>query len=94
MDTQGIVENGLPNTVFTLSTLLSSIQVYNVVETIHDETLANLSIFVEYGRAALDQANQFGAPLQVSTFQYLKNVNCLLLLASFFISFFLYHHRK
>lgn len=69
MDTQGTADNGstyqMSNIVFALSTLLSSVQIYNLVETIQEESLAHLSLFVEYGRLVLDEAAQFGPPFQV-----------------------------
>ncbi|KAH7730956.1 Protein Y41E3.3 [Aphelenchoides avenae] len=70
MDTQGSLE---PNSsgsahhmssVFTLSTLLSSVQCYNVGDNISDDALENLSFLMEYGRIALSEAAQFGKPFQ------------------------------
>lgn len=71
MDTQGTVDNAalsyqMSSNIFTLSTLFSSIQVYNIVETILEDSLANLSLFVEYGRLILDESAKFKPPFQVS----------------------------
>lgn len=71
MDTQGTVDNAalsyqMSSTIFALSTLFSSIQVYNIVETIIEDSLANLSLFVEYGRLVLDENTKFKPPFQVS----------------------------
>ncbi|VDK71208.1 unnamed protein product [Gongylonema pulchrum] len=54
----------MSNTVFTLSTLLSSVQIYNAVETIQEESLAHLSLFVEYGRMVSGEALHFRPPFQ------------------------------
>ncbi|EJW81245.1 guanylate-binding protein domain-containing protein [Wuchereria bancrofti] len=80
MDTQGTVDNAtlpyqMSSTIFALSTLFSSIQVYNIVETILEESLANLSLFVEYGRLVLDEANKFKPPFQVSKYFVSSNNN-------------------
>ncbi|KAF4527429.1 hypothetical protein B566_EDAN014499 [Ephemera danica] len=54
MDTQGTFDNKMTieqNTfVFALSTLVSSIQIYNVHQRIQLDTLMNLQYFLEYGR--------------------------------------------
>lgn len=81
MDTQGTFDNESTyqqcTTIFALSTILSSIQIYNVVDAIQvsvfvslqtpqEDTLQHLSLFVEYGRIAMKEAQQFGTPFQVS----------------------------
>lgn len=70
MDTQGTVNNAalsyqMSSTIFALSTLFSSVQVYNIVEAILEDSLANLSLFVEYGRLVLDEATKSKPPFQV-----------------------------
>ncbi|MCP9266444.1 Atlastin-3 [Dirofilaria immitis] len=73
MDTQGTVDNtSLPyqmsSTVFALSTLFSSVQVYNIIETILEDSLANLSLFIEYGRLVPDEFIKFKPPFQTIVF--------------------------
>uniref|UniRef100_A0A914CLN2 GB1/RHD3-type G domain-containing protein n=1 Tax=Acrobeloides nanus TaxID=290746 RepID=A0A914CLN2_9BILA len=69
MDCQGItLENAQSSnqcsSIFALSTLLSCIQCYNIVDVIQEDSLQNLSLFVEYGRLFLNEAQQFGKPFQ------------------------------
>jgi atlastin len=58
MDTQGAFDSESTvqdcATVFALSTVLSSIQIYNLVHQIQEDNLQNLKIFNEYGRLALE----------------------------------------
>ncbi|VDK75705.1 unnamed protein product [Litomosoides sigmodontis] len=73
MDTQGTVDNAalsyqMSSTIFALSTLFSSMQVYNVVETVIEDSLANLSLFVEYGRLVQDENTKFKPPFQTIVF--------------------------
>ncbi|TMS38744.1 hypothetical protein L596_005398 [Steinernema carpocapsae] len=72
MDTQGTFDNQSTysqcTTVFALSTLLSAVQIYNVVDHIQEDALQHLSLFVEYGRLALREAHQFGKPFQTLAF--------------------------
>ncbi|CEF71458.1 Atlastin [Strongyloides ratti] len=68
MDTQGTFDNistyNQSTTIFALSTLLSSIQCYNLTENIPEDALQNLSLFVEYGRLALKESQYVGKPFQ------------------------------
>ncbi|GMR50771.1 hypothetical protein PMAYCL1PPCAC_20966, partial [Pristionchus mayeri] len=68
LDTQGAFDNQSTyqqcTTIFALSTILSSLQIYNVVDAIQEDSLQNLSLFVEYGRLAMQHARQFGTPFQ------------------------------
>jgi atlastin len=72
MDTQGTFDNTSTlkqcTTIFGLSTLLSSHQCYNVVDNIPEDALQHLSLFVEYGRLALKEAQDFGKPFQALSF--------------------------
>uniref|UniRef100_A0A915Q1C4 GB1/RHD3-type G domain-containing protein n=1 Tax=Setaria digitata TaxID=48799 RepID=A0A915Q1C4_9BILA len=73
MDTQGTMDNAaspyqMSSTIFALSTLFSSIQVYNVVETILEDSLANLSLFIEYGRLVQNEATRRKQPFQTIVF--------------------------
>ncbi|ETN71663.1 hypothetical protein NECAME_19242, partial [Necator americanus] len=53
---------------FALSTIISCVQIYNVVDNIQEDALQHLSLFVEYGRLALTEAQQFGKPFQSLVF--------------------------
>ncbi|CAI4232036.1 unnamed protein product [Auanema sp. JU1783] len=72
MDTQGTFDNNSTYqqcmTVFALSTILSSLQIYNVVDNIQEDSLQHLSLFVEYGRLAMNEVSQFGKPFQTLVF--------------------------
>ncbi|CAB3409766.1 unnamed protein product [Caenorhabditis bovis] len=72
MDTQGTFDNSSTYqqcmTVFALSTIVSSIQIYNVVDNIQEDALQHLSLFVEYGRMAMEQNTNFGKPFQTLVF--------------------------
>lgn len=58
MDTQGMFDHKtsqmLTACIFGLSTLISSYQMYNVFRQIQEDSLQHLSLFVEYGRMALE----------------------------------------
>ena len=62
VDTQGMFDQSLSQllttSIFGLSTLLSSYQVYNVKNQIQEDQLQHLSLFAEYGRMALQQDHQ------------------------------------
>lgn len=56
MDTQGMFDNGttmdVTKSIFGITTLMSSYQVYNVSQRIGEDSLQHLSFFSEYGKAA------------------------------------------
>ena len=66
MDTQGIFDDNSTMTdstrIFALSTLLSSVQIFNVMNDLKSDDLDNLQLFVEYGRLAM--GNSEGKPFQ------------------------------
>ncbi|KAL3119932.1 hypothetical protein niasHT_007060 [Heterodera trifolii] len=61
MDTQGIFDSvsTFKNcaTVFALSTMVSSVQIFNINKTIQEDHLQHLQLFTEYARLALDEYN-------------------------------------
>jgi len=61
MDTQGAFDNQSivkdSATVFALSTMLSSIQVYNISQMIREDDLQHLHLFTDYGRLAMEDDN-------------------------------------
>ncbi|XP_035446732.2 atlastin [Spodoptera frugiperda] len=58
MDTQGTFDSettiGQNSTIFALSTLISSVQIYNLSGNIKEDDLQHLQLFTEYGRLACD----------------------------------------
>lgn len=58
MDTQGAFDSQSTvkdcATVFALSTMLSSVQVYNIMSNIQEDDLQHLQLFTEYGRLAME----------------------------------------
>lgn len=63
VDTQGMFDSSLTQmltaSIFGLSTLISSYQVYNVDKQIQEDNLQHLALFTEYGRVALrEQRNE------------------------------------
>ena len=60
MDTQGAFDSQSTvrdcATVFALSTMLSSVQIYNVSQNIQEDDLQHLQLFTEYGRLALEKS--------------------------------------
>ena len=60
MDTQGTFDSsstvGECATVFALSTLLSSVQVFNVMSNLQENDLQQLQTFTEYGRMAMEES--------------------------------------
>ncbi|XP_055966477.1 atlastin-2 isoform X1 [Sorex fumeus] len=62
MDTQGAFDSQSTikdcATVFALSTMTSSVQVYNLSQNIQEDDLQHLQLFTEYGRLAMEQIYQ------------------------------------
>ncbi|KAJ8255052.1 hypothetical protein GJAV_G00200410 [Gymnothorax javanicus] len=62
MDTQGAFDTQSTvkdcATIFALSTMTSSIQIYNLSQNIQEDDLQQLQLFTEYGRLALDEIFQ------------------------------------
>ncbi|OAD53941.1 Atlastin [Eufriesea mexicana] len=60
MDTQGAFDSQSTvkdcATVFALSTMLSSVQIYNLSQNIQEDDLQHLQLFTEYGRLALQNS--------------------------------------
>lgn len=59
MDTQGAFDNQSTvkdcATIFALSTMTSSVQIYNLSQNIQEDDLQQLQLFTEYGRLAMDE---------------------------------------
>uniref|UniRef100_A0A8C7GK08 Atlastin 3 n=1 Tax=Oncorhynchus kisutch TaxID=8019 RepID=A0A8C7GK08_ONCKI len=72
MDTQGAFDNQSTvkdcATIFALSTMTSSIQIYNLSQNIQEDDLQQLQLFTEYGRLAMDEI--FLKPFQVKETQH------------------------
>jgi hypothetical protein len=71
MDTQGTFDQSASGyqasaAVFILSTMLSSVQCFNVTETINEDILQSLKFFTDYGKMAATEASELGTPFQVS----------------------------
>ncbi|XP_068619110.1 atlastin-like [Battus philenor] len=66
MDTQGTFDSQSTvrdnATVFALSTMISSVLIYNLSQNIEEDDLQHLQLFTDYGRVALEKAE--GAPFQ------------------------------
>lgn len=62
IDTQGAFDSQSTvkdcATVFALSTMLSSVQIYNLSQNIQEDDLQHLQLFTEYGRLALQKSGQ------------------------------------
>lgn len=60
MDTQGTFDSQSTvrdcATVFALSTMVSSVQIYNLSQNIQEDDLQHLQLFTEYGRLALEKS--------------------------------------
>ncbi|CAD5218109.1 unnamed protein product [Bursaphelenchus okinawaensis] len=72
MDTQGAFDSQSTvkdcATVFALSTMISSIQIYNIQNNIHEDDLQHLQLFTEYGRLALEENENKSKPFQSLVF--------------------------
>ena len=70
MDTQGSFDPSSTvkdcATLFALSLMLSSIQIYNLSQNIQEDDISNLHLFSDYGRLALSTTNN--PPFQVCIF--------------------------
>jgi atlastin len=71
MDTQGTFDKSASGyqaseSVFMLSTMLSSVQCFNVTESINEDILQLLKFFIDYGQMASKEAPDLGTPFQVS----------------------------
>jgi atlastin len=66
MDTQGTFDTKSTSndcaTIFALSTMISSVQIYNLSQNIQEDNLQHLQMFIEYGKMALNQNDE--APFQ------------------------------
>lgn len=62
MDTQGAFDSESSmrdcSTIFALSTLLSSVQCYNLMRNIREDDLQHLHLFTEYGKLSLADSNE------------------------------------
>lgn len=62
MDTQGVFDNGSTvascTKIFAMSTLLSSVQCFNLFNNIQEDDLQHLNLFAEYGRLALEDSTE------------------------------------
>ncbi|KAI6229170.1 GB1/RHD3-type G domain-containing protein [Aphelenchoides besseyi] len=70
MDTQGAFDQQSTvkdcATIFALSTMISSVQIYNLQSNIHEDDLEHLQLFAEYGKLALEEST--GKPFQTLVF--------------------------
>lgn len=68
MDTQGAFDSQQTvkdcATIFALSTMTSSVQVYNLSQNIQEDDLQHLQLFTEYGRLAMEDSSYHGTPFQ------------------------------
>lgn len=67
MDTQGAFDSLSTvkdcATIFALSTMISSVQIFNVSQNVQEDDLQHLQLFTEYGKLALEGGE--GKPFQV-----------------------------
>mmetsp|Transcript_21838 Transcript_21838/g.45584 ORF Transcript_21838/g.45584 Transcript_21838/m.45584 type:complete len:596 (-) Transcript_21838:94-1881(-) len=68
VDTQGMFDHettmALTASIFGLSTLLSSYQIYNVDKRIQEDNLQQLALFCEYARRAMEDGDYVNKPFQ------------------------------
>jgi len=80
IDTQGMFDSEtsqmLTASIFGLSTLLSSYQIYNVDKRVQEDNLQHLALFTEYGRMALFGRSEDSMPptLEKSMKTYMKEL--------------------
>lgn len=71
MDTQGSFDSNSSvrdcSTIFALSTMLSSVLCYNLMNNIKEDDLQHLQLFTEYGKLSLDESPEV-KPFQVLLF--------------------------
>lgn len=62
LDTQGLFDGKTTTkedvTIFAMSTMLSSLQCFNILHSIREDDLQHLEVFTKYGEFALKQSNQ------------------------------------
>lgn len=84
MDTQGVFDTKTTSkncaVIFGLSTLLSSVQIYNLSAQIQENDLQHLHLFTEYGKLALD-SNSGDIPFQqllflIRDWEFLESFEC------------------
>ncbi|XP_005104155.1 atlastin isoform X2 [Aplysia californica] len=72
MDTQGAFDSESTvkdcATIFALSTMISSVQVFNLTQNIQEDDLQHLQLFTEYGRLALEANDNISKPFQALQF--------------------------
>ncbi|XP_055880106.1 atlastin-like isoform X3 [Biomphalaria glabrata] len=72
MDTQGAFDSESTvkdcATIFALSTMISSVQVFNLTQNIQEDDLQHLQLFTEYGRLALEANDNVSKPFQTLQF--------------------------
>lgn len=77
MDTQGSFDSQSTvkdcATIFALSTMISSTQIYNIIQNIQEDDLQHLQLFTEYGKLALEENTSF-KPFQVPIFVFSKHI--------------------
>ncbi|CAI8015628.1 Atlastin-1 [Geodia barretti] len=77
LDTQGAFDNQSTvkdcATIFALSTMVSSLQVYNLSGLIQENDLQHLHLFTEYGRLAMEENSG------IKPFQVKRNILCVAL---------------
>jgi atlastin len=70
MDTQGTFDDKSTTndcaTIFAISTMISSVQIYNLMNNLKEDDLQHLQLFTEYGKMALEHG--IGKPFQKLVF--------------------------
>ncbi|PAV64808.1 hypothetical protein WR25_01040 [Diploscapter pachys] len=68
MDTQGSFDSQSTvkdcATIFALSTMISSVQIYNLSQNIQEDDLQHLHLFTDYGRLAMESSDSDAKPFQ------------------------------